>query len=184
MENICSSFKCIFLDRDGVINKPIIIDNKPYSPRNKYQFELLPNIEKYLKKIHSLGFLTIIITNQPDISTNHINENLLNEFHDIIKNKMPITDIYVCKYIDTDDCYCRKPKPGLILTAAKKYKINLKKSYFIGDRWKDIDAANKAGCHSIFIDYGYKEKLKTTPINNVKSVKEAFEIILNIEGND
>ena len=183
METMDTDFKCVFLDRDGVINKPIIIDDKPYSPRNRNEFELFPNIGKYLKKISSLNFFTIIITNQPDIRTKHIDEKLLNEFHNIIRSKMPITDIYVCKHIASDNCYCRKPNPGLILTAAKKYKINLKKSYFIGDRWKDIDAANKAGCYSIFIDYGYKEKLKTNPKNNVKSVKQAFDIILNIEGN-
>ena len=182
MKNINSNFKCVFLDRDGVINKPIIIDDKPYSPRSIYEFELLPNIEYYLKKVSSLGFFTIIITNQPDIRTKHIDEKLLNQFHNIIIKKMPITDIYICKHIASDNCSCRKPKSGLILNAAKKYKINLKKSYFIGDRWKDIDAANLVGCHSVFIDYGYKEKLKTIPKNNVKSIKEAFEIIQNIEG--
>ena len=69
----------------------------------------------------------------------------------------------------------------MIFEAAKKHNINLKKSYFIGDRWKDIDASNQAGCHSIFIDYGYCEKLNTKPKNNVKSLSEAIDIILNNE---
>ena len=173
--------RCVFLDRDGVVNQSIIINKKPYSPRNKSEFKFLPNISNLINKIIEYNFYIIIITNQPDIATGHIDEDLLKYFHDKIRKKIPVTDIFVCKHLASQNCLCRKPKPGLILEAAKKYNINLKKSYFIGDRWKDINASNEVGCHSIFIDYGYREKLKTKPKNHVKSMTEACDVIFKLE---
>jgi len=173
--------KCVFLDRDGVINKSIVINKKPFSPRCKKTFEFLPNFDQSVERLKDSDFLFIIITNQPDISTGHISEDLLNYFHNRIKEKITLTDIFVCKDTAVENCSCRKPKPGMIFEAAKKHNINLKKSYFIGDRWKDVDASNQAGCHSIFIDYSYNEKLNTKPKNNVKSLSEAIDIILNNE---
>ena len=85
---------------------------------------------------------------------------------------------YVCPHIDKDNCECRKPKPGNILKAAEKYNIDLKNSYMIGDRWRDIEAGQSAGCKTVFIDYGYDEK---RPVNfnfSVSSLLEATQIIL------
>ena len=146
--------RCVFLDRDGVINKPIIIKNKPYAPKNNNQFQIFTEIIPLLKKICELDFILVVITNQPDIST---------------------------KEITTDQCSCRKPKPGLTNDAIRDFNIEPKASYYIGDRWKDIDLANSIGCFSIFIDYNYDEKLKTKPKKIVKSSREACEVILSLE---
>jgi D-glycero-D-manno-heptose 1,7-bisphosphate phosphatase len=175
--------RCVFLDRDGVINQSIIVNKKPFSPRTKSEFKFIPNIKNLISKIVELNFYTIIITNQPDIATAHLDEEMLKYFHDKIRRKIPITDIFVCRHISSQNCFCRKPKPGLILEAAKKYNIDLKKSYLIGDRWKDINAANEVGCHSIFIDYDYTEKLETKPNNHVKSMAEACDVFFKKERN-
>ena len=173
--------KCVFLDRDGVINQPIIINKKPYSPRKIQEFIFTTDIKNLINKVVNLGYKVIVVTNQPDIATGDLSESLLNHFHKCITDEMLINDIFVCKHKSSDNCNCRKPKPGLIIEAAIKHKINLKESFFIGDRWKDVDAANKVECHSIFIDYGYSERLKTDPKNCVKSVKDAFDLIINKE---
>lgn len=179
--NIQYKNKCVFLDRDGVINKPIIINKKPYSPRKIQEFIFTNDIKYLINKVVDYGYKVIVITNQPDIATGELSQSLLNHFHQQITNKLLVDDIFVCKHQSSDNCNCRKPKPGLILKAALKHKINLRKSYFIGDRWKDIDAANKVECHSIFIDYGYREKLKTMPKNCVSNVDEAFGVIFKKE---
>ena len=180
-ENIQYKNKCVFLDRDGVINQPIIINKRPYSPRKIKEFIFTTDIKNLVTKVANLGYKVIVITNQPDIATGDLSESLLNHFHKRIINEMPIDDIFVCKHLSSDNCNCRKPNPGLIIKAVSKHKINLEKSYFIGDRWKDVDAANKVKCHTIFIDYGYTEKLKTIPKNCVTTLKEAFDIILKKE---
>lgn len=179
--NIQYKNKCIFLDRDGVINQPIIINQKPYSPRKKQEFIFTNDIKNLINKVVNRGYKVIVITNQPDIATGDLSESLLNYFHKRIMDEMLVDDIFVCKHLSSENCKCRKPKPGLIIEASLKHKINLKESFFIGDRWKDVDAANKVECHSIFIDYGYREKLKTTPKNYVKNLYDAFEVIFNKE---
>ena len=179
--NIQNKNRCVFLDRDGVINQPIIINKKPYSPRKMQEFIFTTDIKNLINKVVNHGYMVIVITNQPDIATGDLSESLLNHFHQQIKNELLVDDIFVCKHKSTDNCNCRKPKPGLIIEAALKHKINLRESYFIGDRWKDVDAANKVKCHSIFIDYGYSEKLKTMPKNCVTKVSDAFSVIFNKE---
>lgn len=148
--------KAIFLDRDGIINQAIIKNNKPYSPVNLKEFIINKFINKYLIFFKKKNFLNIIITNQPDIKRGIINKKMLNKFHSIIKKKLLIDKIYVC-YDINNKSFFRKPNPGMLLKAAKDFKINLKKSYFIGDRHKDIFAGNRVKCKTVFIDYNYDE---------------------------
>jgi len=173
--------KSLFLDRDGIINKSIILNRKPYSPRSLEEFEIFEGIDLLLNQISKLGFLLIVITNQPDLATNHITKSTLNKFHQLISDKINISKFYVCEHTSLDNCSCRKPRTGLIKNAVKDYNLDLSKSYFIGDRWKDIDAANSDGIYSIFVDYNYKEKLKTKPKKIVNSSVTACEFIITLE---
>jgi D-glycero-D-manno-heptose 1,7-bisphosphate phosphatase len=77
------------------------------------------------------------------------------------------------------DCDCRKPKPGMLLRAARELRIDLKRSWMVGDRWRDIDCGRAAGCRTIFIDNGYSEELRQRPDFNAKDLTEAAEIILS-----
>ena len=100
-----------------------------------------------------------MITNQPDVyrkKTSKIDVKLINNF---LKKKLGLDDIYVCYHDNIHKCDCRKPKPGMILLAKKKWNINLKNSFLIGDRLSDIIAGKKAGCVCFFINYHYNEKL-------------------------
>lgn len=169
--------KCVFLDRDGVLNDSIVKHGKPYAPCSHEEFKIANGSISTVKKIKSMGFMTIIITNQPDISSGKSSPELMESFHKQLQNKMPIDDIYVCPHLEADNCSCRKPKPGLIYQAAEKHNIDLKSSFFIGDRWRDVGCAFKAGIKSIFIDHGYSEQLQHKPDFIISSIQFAEDCI-------
>lgn len=164
--------KAIFLDRDGVINKPIIYKHKPYSPRLIKEFKLIKNVKKAIKILKLKGYKIIIITNQPDAKLNSKIKKKIISINNKTKNILKIDKIYSCFHTDQDNCQCRKPKIGNILKAKKKFKINLKKSYFVGDRWKDIEAGRSSNCKTIFINYNYKEKKPKKYFMKVRSLYE------------
>ena len=98
--------------------------------------------------------------------------------HDRLSAALPIRGFFVCFHDDSDNCSCRKPRPGLILEAAEKYGIEVEKSYLIGDRWRDIDAGWSAGCKTILIDYGYQERGPThPPTKSVTNLTQAVDWI-------
>ncbi|MBI5050995.1 MAG: HAD-IIIA family hydrolase, partial [Nitrospirae bacterium] len=80
-----------------------------------------------------------------------------NKMHNLLMEKLAIDDIIVCPHDAGDDCRCRKPKAGMLLDGAQKWNIDIKKSFLIGDTWKDIDAGKSAGCKSILIDMPYNK---------------------------
>jgi D-glycero-D-manno-heptose 1,7-bisphosphate phosphatase len=165
----------IFLDRDGVINKALIKNGLPFSPRTINDFEILPGVEKALNLFHDLGFLNIVATNQPDIARCLMSEQILNEMHDLIRLNLVVDDIFVCPHDDSENCSCRKPKPGMILDAAAKWGIDLTNSYFIGDTWKDIHAGRAAGCATVLLECPYNEGLESD--YRVASLFDIIDII-------
>jgi len=141
--------KAVFLDRDGVINK------EKNFVTSWEEFEFIDGIFENIKKLNKAGFLVIVVTNQSGISRGFYTEETLKEIHDkMIKimenNGAHIDDIFYCPHYD-DNCSCRKPNPGMILEAAKKYNIDLSKSWVIGDSERDIEAGRRAGCKTILV---------------------------------
>ena len=117
-----------------------------------------------------------MVTNQPDYSRGvNSKKNIIN-INNFLKKKLNLDMIYVC-YSDNEKCIDRKPNPGMLLKAKKKYKINLKKSFMIGDRWRDVGAGNRAGCRTIFIDRNYSEKLIYKPNYSIRKLKDIRLII-------
>lgn len=171
--------KAIFLDRDGVINRVILNGGEPFSPRRFREFEFLDGIKEVLEKFKEVGFINIIITNQPDIARGLIEWEISEKMHKVIRENLPIDDIFVCPHDDIDQCPCRKPKPGMLLEAAKKWDIDLKSSFLIGDQWKDIGAGKNAGCATILISYPYNKKVN--PDFRVNNLHSAAEVILRSE---
>ena len=169
--------KGIFFDRDGVINKSLILNNKPYPPKSLKDFEFFENIEKTLEQVRKSGFMSFIFTNQPDVARGALGKDKIEEINKYIYSKLPINKIYCCYHDDKDNCECRKPKAGMLYEAAKEFDVDLKKSFVVGDRWRDIDAGNLAGCKTIFIDYGYSEKLKTKPDYTINKIDEIIDLI-------
>ena len=170
----------VFLDRDGVINRALARESKPYPPRNLGEFELLPGVTEACAKLKAAGFLLIVATNQPDVGRGTLKQEVVETIHEHMLRLLPIDRVEVCYHPGggKSDCDCRKPKPGMLLHAAGELGIDLARSWMVGDRWRDIDCGHAAGCRTIFIDYGYAEELKQTPDFRCGSLREAAEIIL------
>lgn len=175
--------KAAFLDRDGVLNNIIIKDGLPYSPSKYEEFKILPGVKDSIIKLKKMKYLCIVVTNQPDVSRGKITKETVIKMNTYLNKELQLDDIFVCFHDDLDKCNCRKPKPGLIFKAAKKWNINLKKSYMIGDRWKDIDAGSLSGCKTIFLDNNYKEKVKSQPNFTCENLLKAVNLIEKNETN-
>jgi D-glycero-D-manno-heptose 1,7-bisphosphate phosphatase len=167
----------IFLDRDGVINKAIVRNSRPYSPISVEEIEILDGVAEGLDLLRGRGFELIVVTNQPDIARGSMSEGELKAIHDYIGHKLAIKYFWVCPHDDRDSCLCRKPKPGLLIESASNLDINLKSSFMIGDRWKDVEAGTKAGVRNLFIDYGYDEP---QPIGDFRLVHSLLDAAHNI----
>jgi D-glycero-D-manno-heptose 1,7-bisphosphate phosphatase len=149
--------RAVFLDRDGVLNRAIIQDGRPYPPTTLEAFEILPGVFEAVRKLCDAGFLLIGATNQPDVSRGTQRREVIEAMNSRLLDEMPITAILVC-YEDGEDCPRRKPNPGLLLEAAETYHIDLARSFMVGDRWRDVEAGRRAGCRTVFIDLGYAER--------------------------
>lgn len=144
--------KCqaIFLDRDGVINK-----KRNDYVKNAEEFEILDGVGEAIK-ILKKKYLVIIITNQSAIGRNLLTqsefERINNKFKKYLKQfSTNIDSIYYCPHLPEDDCFCRKPKPGLLQQAQIDYNIDMKNSFMIGDSETDTQAANATNCKSLFL---------------------------------
>ena len=173
--------KAIFLDRDGVINKTFIKNGLPFSPSSFDQLKILPGVKESILRLKKLNFLCLVVTNQPDVSRGKIEKKTVIEMNNYLKDEIKLDDFFVCYHDDHDNCKCRKPKPGLLLEASKKWNIDLKKSYMIGDRWKDIESGRCVGCKTIFIDYNYKETKPKNPDFTTVSLFNAVHLIEKIQ---
>lgn len=165
------------MDRDGVINRPIIKAGKPYSPQTLSEFKFLPGVKDACNRLQQAGYLTIIVTNQPEISRGKLDWEIVKSMNQLLYDELPINDIRVCNHDDAHYCSCRKPKPGLLLEAAKDWSIDLTASFLVGDRWKDIEAGRRSGCKTIFIDYDYDEMKPKYVDYTADSLKDAVEWI-------
>lgn len=154
-KNLTNKQKAIFLDRDGTINKYVGF------LRNIDDFELIEGVAEAIKLINQSGYLAIVVTNQPVIARGEVSWEELNEIHRKMvtllgKEGAYVDGIYICPHHPDKgfegerpeykiDCDCRKPKPGLLLQAAKDFNIDLSESYMIGDSHRDVEAGENAG---------------------------------------
>jgi D-glycero-D-manno-heptose 1,7-bisphosphate phosphatase len=171
--------KAIFLDRDGVINEAVMRNNLPASPRKLEEFKFLPEVAAVLEEFKSLGFLNIIVSNQPDVSRGLMEAKDLEKMNELMKERLKIDEIRNCTHDNKDNCNCRKPKPGMMLEAAAKWSIDLEKSFLIGDSWKDMEAGQAAGCKTFLIRRNYNNSLKNGYDFEVNNLKKALQIIKN-----
>ena len=159
--NLSQKQKAIFLDRDGVINKHIGF------LRKSEEFELVPGAIEGIKAINKSGYLAIVVTNQPVIARGECTFEELQKIHDKMETELGkegafLDAIYICPHHKDKgfegerpeykfDCDCRKPKPGLLLQAAKDFNIDLSQSYMIGDNTTDVESGKNAGCLKSFL---------------------------------
>jgi D-glycero-D-manno-heptose 1,7-bisphosphate phosphatase len=172
--------RAVFLDRDGVVNRALERDGLPYPPASLGEFEIFPEVPEACCRLKQAGFLLIVATNQPDVGRGTLKREAVEIVHTEMRRRLPLDRVEVCYHPGggLSDCDCRKPKPGMLLRAARALGIDLAQSWMVGDRWRDVDCGRAAGCRTIFIDRGYAEELKQPPNFRVKNLLEAAEIIL------
>jgi D-glycero-D-manno-heptose 1,7-bisphosphate phosphatase len=168
----------VFLDRDGVLLETAMRDGVPRPATSLDEFELLPGVERACKSLREAGFILVVVTNQPDVARGTLNAEIVEEIHRELRQRLPLDDIAVCLHDDADGCDCRKPQPGMLLAAAQRWSIDLRTSFLVGDRWRDVEAARRAGCRPIFVDRGYAEPSASEADVRVRNLEEAAEWIL------
>jgi D-glycero-D-manno-heptose 1,7-bisphosphate phosphatase len=170
----------VFLDRDGVLNRAIVRDGKPYPPATAEQAEIVPRARESLLRLKKAGLLLFVVTNQPDVARGQADISVIEDIHRKLSSNLPLDDFFVCPHDDSDQCSCRKPLPGLFFTAAARYQVDLKRSFMVGDRWRDVEAGQAAGCRTVWIDYHYRERGPLRPPDAVvSSLAEAVDWILS-----
>ncbi len=171
--------RAVFLDRDGVLNRSILRNGKPHPPASLAELEVTPGAKQALDSLKASGYKLLVVTNQPDIARGITTARTVEEINRRIACDLPVDDIFVCAHTDEDHCECRKPKPGMLKDASRRHNVDLASSFMVGDRWRDIEAGQNAGCRTILIDDGYKEREPARPPDaRVKSLAEAVDWIL------
>src|SRR6516162_9962283 len=168
----------VFFDRDGVLNKAVVLNGKPYPPRDLSEFVIAQGARAALYELKREGFLLIVVTNQPDIARGNAKRADVDKINAQLAAILPLDAIEVCEHDDKEQCDCRKPKPGMMLRAQQKLGINLARSFMVGDRWRDIEAGRRAGCRTVLIGEGYGETFPCTPTVKVASLPRAASWIL------
>lgn len=143
--------KAVFLDRDGTINIDVGYLGEPEG------LVFIRGAKEGVRLLKKKGFLVFIVTNQSGVgrgyfsleSLKSINEKMLHEFG---KNRIHIDGIYYCPHHPRERCKCRKPQPKIVKDIAKRFKINLERSYFIGDKLIDVQTGKNAGCRTVLIN--------------------------------
>jgi D-glycero-D-manno-heptose 1,7-bisphosphate phosphatase len=171
--------RAVFLDRDGVISRPVVRNGKPYPPAALDELEVLPGVREALWKLRERGFRLCVVTNQPDVARGRQRRSVVEAMHSALRSVLPLDGVYVCYHDDSDACDCRKPKPGLVAAAAAEHRVSLSESYLIGDRWRDVDCGHAAGCTTIWIDRGYAEPLRKPPHFRATDLAGAADIIFS-----
>jgi D-glycero-D-manno-heptose 1,7-bisphosphate phosphatase len=167
----------IFLDRDGVLNRVVVRDGKPYPPASADAVDVAPDVAPALARLKAAGFRLVVVTNQPDVATGVQTRAGVEAINATLAARLPIDEFRVCYHQDSDACECRKPKPGLLLRPPMH---DLARSVMVGDRWRDIEAGRRAGVRAtVLVDNRSGEPCEVEPDARVDSMGAAADWILS-----
>jgi D-glycero-D-manno-heptose 1,7-bisphosphate phosphatase len=168
----------VFLDRDGVLNRALVRDGVPHPPDHLGEFELLPGVPEALARLVAAGFTLVVVTNQPDVARGTQTRARVEEINDRVRATLPVLDVFTCFHDDADGCACRKPKPGLLLEAARRWHLDPQRSFMVGDRWSDVVAGQAAGCRTVLIVTPYSKPERCSPDCRAADLTEGAAWIL------
>lgn len=173
--------RAVFLDRDGVINRAMVIDGKPLPPSSLNEFEILPGVPQAVTALKRAGYCVVVATNQPDVATGKQQRQVVEAMHRRLRDALAVDDVCVCYHADNQGCSCRKPEPGMLLYAAQRWRLCLGRSFMVGDRWRDIEAGRRAGCRTFLVrGDGYRERAALDSNWVVGSLFEASQVICSL----
>ena len=193
--------RAVFLDRDGVINAAVWnpLEGKLDTPYRLEDFRLLPGVAQAMRAVSEMGFLAVVVSNQPGVAKGKCGPELLDAIScrmlaSLTEEGVRLSGIYYCLHHPEAlvpalrvHCDCRKPKPGLLLRAARELDIDLTRSYMVGDQPTDIEAGLAAGCSTVLLD-GYRslgasaQSPRVHPDWIAKDLPAAVEAIRQVEG--
>jgi D-glycero-D-manno-heptose 1,7-bisphosphate phosphatase len=165
--------RAVFLDRDGVLNRGIMIEGRLHPPRSVEEVEVLPGVAEACRALADAGLLLIGATNQPDVARGRQTREEVLRINARLLRALPLVEIRTCFHDDADGCPCRKPRPGLLLEAAREHDVDLRQSFMVGDRWTDVAAGAAAGCLTFLITASYNERSRCPPDHDVTDLLDA-----------
>ncbi len=145
----------MFLDRDGVLNEVPGSGAVARSPSTVAETRVVPTAGAAVSELRAAGFRLIAVTNQPDVARGAMTRDDALAITEHVVAALGLDDAYVCLHDDVDGCNCRKPRPGMLLTAATDWQLELDRCWLIGDRWVDVAAASGAGVRSVLLERSY-----------------------------
>jgi D-glycero-D-manno-heptose 1,7-bisphosphate phosphatase len=173
--------RAVFLDRDGVLVVPQFREGRSFAPTTLAEFAIYPDAPRCVARLKEAGFFTVVVSNQPDVGAGRVARELVDEMSVRLRRAMPLDAIKICCHTNASPCACRKPRPGMLLEAAREIGLDLKESFMVGDRASDVEAGAAAGCRTVFIDLGYTaEQPPERPNRIVGSLSEAADWILSM----
>jgi D-glycero-D-manno-heptose 1,7-bisphosphate phosphatase len=151
------SNKAVFLDRDGTINEEVNYLSKIE------QVKIFENSAKAIKILNENDFKVIIITNQSGVARGYFSKEMLEDINEHLKSELAkegaeIDAIYYCPHHPDDGCRCRKPRPGMIESAKRKFDLNLSSSVIVGDTLNDLETGYNVGCKTVLVLTGYGKR--------------------------
>lgn len=171
--------RAVFVDRDGVLNRTVVMDGQLCPPARPEDVEILPGVTEACSALRAAGFLVIVVTNQPDVARGTQRVEMVEAINALLRSRIPLDDIRVCYHDDADGCTCRKPQPGLLLQAARDWRVDVSQSFMVGDRWRDVEAGRRAGCTTVLIGNRQVEGQQSVPDYRMPSLTEAANWIIN-----
>jgi D-glycero-D-manno-heptose 1,7-bisphosphate phosphatase len=172
--------RAVFLDRDGVLNETTVRDGTPYPPASVEDVKLLPKVPEALVRLAQHDLQLIVITNQPDVARGTQTRIAVERINQHLVEQLPINAVFTCYHDTADGCECRKPRPGMLLQAARALGLDLQRSFMVGDRWSDIVAGQAAGCTTFLLDVPYSQRQRCAPDYAVASLYEAANLIIGL----
>ena len=174
--------RAVFIDRDGTMAKDVNYCRRPED------FVLFPNTARAIKLLNEHGFKVIVVTNQSGIARGYFTEETLSQIHKKMKQELAeegarVDGIYYCPHHPDDNCDCRKPKPKLVLQAAREHDIDLKRSFVVGDLSMDIELGKAAGCKTILLRNLPQEDTGVSPDCIASDLLEAARYVLRWKNN-
>ena len=171
--------RAVFLDRDGTLIAAVVREGRPYPVRSPEEMSILPGVPEALERLRQAGYRLVVVTNQPDVARGRQERRVVEAINARLGSALGLDEVRVCWHDDPDGCSCRKPRPGLILDAARDLAIDLPASFVVGDRFRDVGAGQAAGCRTILIECGYDETpCPAPPDYRVRTLSEAADWIL------
>jgi D-glycero-D-manno-heptose 1,7-bisphosphate phosphatase len=178
--------RAVFLDRDGVLDHPVVEGDRERPPWRVAELEVVRGASAAMDALRAAGYRRVVVTNQPDVARGDVSLEAVEEVNAALRRSLDLDAVYVCAHDARDRCACRKPRPGMLFAAATDLDLDLSSSWLIGDRWVDIAAAAAAGVRSVLVEHerswdatsAGSPPVDLRPTLRAQDVGEAVEMIL------